>query len=246
MSKSKKPQDVFEAWERQHEAFKLKNPGVSFTKVLMEKTAESLRKGSGHPTLGRNIDGHEDWWKAGASTFAYYLKLFPITAQSKVVDYGCGSLRIGAHFIRYLDPGHYFGLELAKGLYEIGQDVVGPDTIGEKAPRFGLIDTDALDEAAAFGADFVYSTAVAFHVHPDELALYHANLVKLTAKPGATLLFDTKISEQPLRYRERAWAWPLEMYLEALAPLTFVRAVKMNERVELGVRFENQTLEFRR
>ena len=236
----------FEAWDRQHALFKLKNPGVSFTKMQMEKTAESLQKGKAHPTLGRNIIDHTDWWTAGASTFAHYMKLFPIAQSSRVIDYGCGSLRVGAHFIRYLDPGCYFGLELAKGLYEIGEEVIGPELIAEKRPRLGLTETTALDDAIAFGADFVYSTAVAFHVHPDEMALYCANLIRLSAKPGATVFFDVKTSETPLRYRERSWSWPVEMYLKALAPLTFVRGVKLNERTELGVRFENQILEFRR
>ncbi|HWA89884.1 MAG TPA: hypothetical protein VG889_07605 [Rhizomicrobium sp.] len=236
----------FAAFDRQHAAFKQKHPGQSYTKMQMEKTAEALRQGKGHPTLGRNIDGHADWWSAGQPTFAHYLKTFPIAPQSKVIDYGCGSLRVGAHFIRYLDPGCFFGLELAKGLYEMGQEIIGPELLAEKVPRFGLTGSPALREAAAFGADYVYSTAVAFHVHPDELPLYHMNLVKLAAKPGATLFFDTKIADAPLRYRERSWAWPLQMYLDALAPLSFVRAVKMNERTELGVRFENQILEFRR
>jgi hypothetical protein len=238
--------DPFAAFDRQHTAFKMKNPGASFTKMQMEKTAETLQKGKAHPTLGRNIIDHEDWWSAGAPTFTYYLKTFRIAPNSKVIDYGCGSLRVGAHFIRYLDPESFFGLELAKGLYEMGEEVIGPETLARKKPRLGLIDTPALDDATAFGADFVYSTAVAFHVHPEDLALYHANLIKLTAKPGATLFFDTKISDTPLRYRERSWAWPMAMYLEALAPLTFVRAIKMNARTELGVRFEDQILEFRR
>lgn len=238
--------DAFADWDRRYALFKRKNPGVSFTKMQMEKTAQTLQTGKAHPTLGRNIIDHADWWTAGVATFAHYMKLFPIAPGSRVIDYGCGSLRVGAHFIRFLDPGCYFGLELANGLYQLGEEVIGPELIARKKPRLGLIDTPALGEAVAFGADFVYSTAVAFHVHPDEMALYCANLIKLAAKPGATLFFDVKTSETPLRYRERSWSWPLGMYLEALAPLTLVRSIEMNERTELGVRFVDQILEFRR
>lgn len=238
--------DAFADFDRRYALFKLKNPGASYTKMQMEKTAETLKKGKAHPTLGRNIIDHADWWTAGAATFAHYMKLFPISQSSKVIDYGCGSLRVGAHFIRFLDPGRYFGLELAKGLYEMGEEVIGPELIAEKKPRLGLIETPAVEEAIAFGADFIYSTAVAFHVHPEEMPLYCANLIKLAAKPGATLFFDAKISETPLRYRERSWSWPMEMYLKALAPLTLVRGIEMNERTELGVRFVDHILEFRR
>lgn len=239
-------ESAFERWDRQAREFRERNPGESFTKYQMEKSIENLKRGGSHPTLGRNIDGHENWWDAGAATYAHYRKLFPIRDSSRVVDYGCGSLRVGAHFIRALDPGCYFGLELAGGLYEIGQEVIGEAILAEKQPRFGLVGTPAVQEAEAFGADFVYSTAVAFHVAPDDLELYHANLVKLAAKPGAMLFFDTKISDKPHRYRERAWAWPLQMYREALAPLTLVHEIHMQERVEHGVRFENRILAFRR
>ncbi len=245
-SPGKTPMERFQEWDRQLAAFKKNNPGESFTKVQMEKIAAVLKAGGSHPTLGKNIDGFEDWWQAGASTFAHYCKLFSISPGHRLVDYGCGSLRVGAHFIRYLDPGCYFGVELASGLYELGQEVVGPQMLAAKAPRFGLIGAGAVAQAAGLGADFVYSTSVAFHVHPDELPQYHENLVQLTAKPGASLFFDTKISDKPLRYRERAWAWPLEMYLEALAPLQLVRQIPMQKRTELGVTFENRILEFRR
>jgi SAM-dependent methyltransferase len=236
----------FEKWDNWYQRFKERHPGTSVIKAEMERMAQKLKTGASHPTLGANIQGHADWWEAGISSFTHYVKQFDITPADRMVDYGCGSLRVGAHFIRYLDPGHYFGLELASGLYELGQEVIGEALLAQKRPRFGLIETDAVDEAAAFGADIVYSTAVAFHVHPDELALYHANLLKLTAKPGARLIFDTKISHAPFRYRERAWAWPMPMYLDVLAPLQFEREILMQERVENGVRFENKILQFRR
>ena len=63
----------------------------------------------------------------------------PIPPDSILIDYGCGSLRVGAHFIRYLDPGCYFGLELAEGLYEIGQEVIGRELLDGKFPRFGFV-----------------------------------------------------------------------------------------------------------
>ncbi len=237
----------FAAWEAKAESFKRDNPGVSYTKVLMEKTVGRLRQGLLHPTLGHNIhNGQEDWWKAGASTFNHYSKRFQIDSGSKLVDYGCGSLRVGAHFIRYLDPGHYFGLEIARGLYDMGLEVLGPELLAEKQPHLGITDSPALEDAVAFGADFVISNAVAFHVHPEEMGLYLGNLLRLTHKAGAMLIFDTKIADEPLRYRDRAWAWPLQTYIDALAPLQLVDQSKAATRVELGVEFENRVLAFRR
>ena len=36
------------------------------------------------------------------------------------LDIACGSLRGGVHFIRYLEPGHYLGLDREPKLIELG------------------------------------------------------------------------------------------------------------------------------
>jgi SAM-dependent methyltransferase len=40
-----------------------------------------------------------------------------------LLDIGCGSLRGGVHFIRYLKPGHYFGIDRDKLLLEAGREI---------------------------------------------------------------------------------------------------------------------------
>jgi len=39
------------------------------------------------------------------------------------LDVGCGSFRGGVHFIRYLKPGHYFGIDKNKELLDAGRNV---------------------------------------------------------------------------------------------------------------------------
>jgi len=49
-----------------------------------------------------------------------------------LLDIGCGSLRGGVHFIRYLDKGHYFGIDKDPQLLEAGKNI--------ELVRYGLID----------------------------------------------------------------------------------------------------------
>src|SRR5262249_41100784 len=138
----------------------------------------------------------------------------------KVVDYGCGSLRIGGHFIRFLDPDRYYGLDVTDGFFEMGRELIGHDLITQKRPRFAVIDVASLTDATAFGADIVLSSAVSYHVHPSETAIYYGNLQRLAAKPGARLFFDVSISDVPLR--NKSWCWPLDFYIQSLPELTFI------------------------
>lgn len=49
-----------------------------------------------------------------------------------LLDVGCGPLRAGLHFIRHLEPGHYYGVDLHAELLAAGRDV--------ELPRHGLVD----------------------------------------------------------------------------------------------------------
>jgi SAM-dependent methyltransferase len=201
-------------------AYRERNPEKTYAQWLHEAAVLHVRTGSPHATLGGNLR-KGDWWDAGVGTFERYRRLFAIEPDKKVVDYGCGSLRVGAHFIRYLDPGKYFGLDVTTGLVETGKELIGDEMLADKKPQFGAIEEKALAKAAKFGADFVCSTAVCYHVYPEEAPTYFGNLIRLCAKTGATLAFDMSLSDQPAP--EHALSMPIDFYIEQLKPLEFVK-----------------------
>jgi SAM-dependent methyltransferase len=205
---------------RAFEAYKARNPGQSYAQWLHQAAVKHVKQGLQHATLGSNLQNTDDWWDAGRVTFNRYLKLAAIAPDAKVVDYGCGSLRVGGHFIRHLEPGHYYGLDVTTDLIEAGKAMIGDALLVEKAPQFGPIDAAALKKAAAFGADYVISTAVCYHVYPEEAPVYFDNLRQLAKKPGARVLFDASISDTPTG--EHALSKPIDYFVQALAPLEFV------------------------
>ncbi len=60
-----------------------------------------------------------------------------MTAESKVLDIGCGCLRVAYWLIRFLDPGCYFGIEPASVRVDYGLHYLfTPEEIELKHPRF--------------------------------------------------------------------------------------------------------------
>ncbi|NPA93437.1 MAG: class I SAM-dependent methyltransferase [Chloroflexi bacterium] len=60
-----------------------------------------------------------------------------LTPESRVLDVGCGSLRIGYWLIHFLLPQHYFGIEPNVPMLEAGkQFLLDPEVLAYKAPRF--------------------------------------------------------------------------------------------------------------
>lgn len=235
--------EVFDEFDQRFLDWRIANPGRSYAQYQTSRELISLQRGNDHATLGPKLRRFENWWEAGTETFARLQRLSSLRADDKVLDYGCGSLRIGGHFIRFLDPDRYFGLDVTGGFFEMGRDLIGAELMAQKRPRFGVIDEDSLADGAAYGADIVLSTAVSYHVHPTETPVYYGNLQRLAAKPGARLFFDVSISDAPLR--NRSWCWPLEFYVASLPELTFVKMDGGLHRPE-GANFSMGVLEFQR
>lgn len=79
------------------------------------------------------------------------------------LDVGCGSLRGGIHFVRYLEPGHYCGLDIQQQLLDAGRrelDAAGIDPTSARLLQ---------DDAFSFGRfeqqfDFALAQSVFTHL----------------------------------------------------------------------------------
>jgi hypothetical protein len=197
--------------------------GTKEARRRYDRIAEKLRGGQRHPTLGFHPDRSEtDWWQAGEFRFTKMIKAFAIAPHHRVIDYGCGSLRLGGHFMRYLERGNYFGLDVAGDLIAMGRELIGPEIVADRAPHLALIEEPALEAAEAFGASFLFSEAVDYHVVPDELDYYYRTLLRLVHVPGSALLLSVRIGDVEQEYIQGCWARPLEHFQRVLAPLAYV------------------------
>ena len=217
----------------------------------MERVANSVAQGRPHNTLGNNLmrDGksHGDFWEAGEAKAKSYMEFLNMPRPgAKVVEYGCGSLRMGAHFMRELSSGSYMGLDVAEGLLNLGKELVGNEIISGKKPTLRIISPDSVDEAMKFGADGVFSCAVSMHVHPDELAFYFDSLKKITSKPGCRLVFDAAIAKKSVRFGNRNWAWEEDFLFSRLEGLDLIKTHMGEWQKRFGIKMAIATYEFQR
>jgi SAM-dependent methyltransferase len=100
---------------------------------------------------------------AAASQFAL-LFLLGLREHHRLLDFGCGSLRLGRLAIPYLAPDRYFGVEPETRLVEAGfEHELGQDARTLKRPRF---DDNRDWRADVFGEqfDFIIAQSVFSHV----------------------------------------------------------------------------------
>ncbi len=224
-------------WDALFDAYKRDNPGTTFGNFYADWVLAKIRDGKPVNALGpklrdRKTGEKREFGTAGITIYKSYAKRFGIEPHHKLVDYGCGSFMTGVHFIRALDAGNYFGLDVTPHFMEMGKDMIGRAVLGAKCPRSAVIGEQSLAAAVAFQADFVISNAVAYHVHPEDMDYYLNNLRRLCAKPGCTLVLDAMISRSPFRYKLSGWSWPLADFVQRLEPLVFLGAQGKKKVIE--------------
>ena len=197
---------------RRHARWQRAHPGASFGEYYAAAHVRKLARGWPHATLG-----HLGWDHAGMPTewdkekFAArgdkdwsHIRAMGVKPTDRLVDYGCGSLRVGQHAMRFLDPGCYWGLDVTDDFFGPATGLLDAALVAEKRPKVGVINPDNLAEVRRWKPDVIFSNAVVQHVPPTELRSYFQSLASLMA-PGATALVIFVSGPDGERYQGMNW-----------------------------------------
>lgn len=90
------------------------------------------------------------------------LKEHGLQPQHRLLDVGCGALRGGVHFVPYLDPGHYCGLDSNASLLVAGQHELA---LAGCADRDARLIADGDFRVERFGQRFEFALSVSVFTH---------------------------------------------------------------------------------
>ena len=114
---------------------------------------------------GRHREVIGGMWDAVGALQLDFMKGQGLAPQHRLLDVGCGSLRGGLHFVDWLEPGNYFGIDISEALLEAGYDrELGPLGLQAKLPRKNLRTTSDFD-ATPFGVTFDMAIAQSVFTH---------------------------------------------------------------------------------
>lgn len=214
----------FKWWRRRH-------PGASFGDYYADTVAQSLRRGGTHKTLGDKAFLSAAPFSSGAkqdtesfAERARYILDFLIAAglrpDDRCIEYGCGSLRVGQHLIRYLETDHYFGLDLVDDFYRAGLNLLPSDLVREKQPRFGVIGERGLQDGADFMPTVIVAISVLKHVPVDELKVFFSKILSMSG-PKTRVFISFGESKVTARAGASIWSYSaadLERCIAAINP----------------------------
>ncbi len=160
------------------------------------QSANEVARRIAEETGGFTGGGVELFAEAGKYSFNS-LKKNRLKPSSRVLDYGCGALRLGYWLVRFLDPGCYFGIEPTKKFLAAGlKHAVDPELQAEKRPRFhhsGDFDFSVFGEKF----DFVVARSIFSHASPEQFSKSMESFRDNSTEDGIMLA-----SYRPLRKRD--------------------------------------------
>jgi len=115
------------------------------------------------------------------------LKAEGMLKTSRVLDFGCGSLRAGGWLIEYLEPGNYYGIEPSIDMVKVGMEIFPPE-IAERVDDDHFSSNDAMD-MAVFGEsfDYVLARSVWTHASKNQIDKMLGSFANSTAPEGKLL-----------------------------------------------------------
>jgi hypothetical protein len=191
--------------ERAYAEWRQRNPGKKRADYYAALVSTGLDKGASHPTLGGTLDGAVPYEQSGVTELER-LRNAGLKPHHVCVDYGCGSLRVGQHLIRYLNASRYWGLDTTDQFFKMGVDLIGQALVRDKQPHLHVIAPAALADTAAARPDFIYSNAVVLHVPPEEIEEFWQNVMALFNR-STTALINIRLSRTAKRISSRSWAY---------------------------------------
>jgi SAM-dependent methyltransferase len=135
-------------------------------------------------TYKEYLGGGKENWESRGEFQLYFLKKMGLMPECRLLDVGCGPLRAGVHFIRYLGPGHYAGFDYNFDFVETALRVVADDpALSEKRPFLARVND--FDFSLVEGKfDYVMAFSVLNHCDEEKKNLFFQRLPAILQPTG--------------------------------------------------------------
>ncbi|MFJ9177617.1 class I SAM-dependent methyltransferase [Streptomyces sp. NPDC102360] len=125
----------------------------------------------------------ERWLALGAMQFDYLVR-HGLRPEHRMLEIGCGNLRAGWRFIDYLEPGHYYGVDISPDILFAAQDTLRDQGLQERVPTLTPVRDLALGFLPEGRFDVVHAHSVFSHSPLSVIEECFAHVGRLLAPGG--------------------------------------------------------------
>lgn len=194
--------------------WRLCNPSKRFHDYYVLEVQKKIERSGSHETLCTNARNPERYSKTAELEVAF-LREFGLSKEHRVVDYGCGSLRLGQKLISWLDSGNYIGLDVTDQFFKDGLSALSDGERDSVAGKVEVISEETILRFSQTPSDYLISTAVFYHIPRSEMHRFFSMLLSLL-KPGGQAFIDFSIGDEYVKTGNMTWQIPEWLIREEL------------------------------
>lgn len=121
--------------------------------------------------MNRRIKKNPNWGLNLNKEFQLtYLKKHGLMPNHKFLDFGCGAIAAGRHFISYLDKGMYTGLDVSEAVLDEAKSRIKSEGLLDKEAQLVHIPAGDISLLPASHFDYLLAQSVFTHMPPDEIS----------------------------------------------------------------------------
>jgi 2-polyprenyl-3-methyl-5-hydroxy-6-metoxy-1,4-benzoquinol methylase len=150
---------------------KLAFKGLLFDGARLQELVEVRRKNALEDSMG-----FRGQWEEHRRFQIDFLKSHGLSPAHTLLEIGCGPLTGGVPIIGYLQPSHYFGIDIRESVLNLAWQEVGLENLSAKNPRLIHSSTFGAGELGNERFDFVLSFSVLYHLSDELLAQYFSTV----------------------------------------------------------------------
>jgi len=156
------------------------------------------------------------WEEMGKLQFDFLVKR-GLRPHHTLLDVGCGTLRGGRHFIKYLNAGNYTGFDISPKAIEYGRKLVEEERLTDKIPVLFVSEEKNLkfEELRGKTFDFLLAQSVLTHLPPESIEELFENIGKVM-KEKSSFYFTYFDGERYKHFSIEDFRYPFS-HLESLA-----------------------------
>ncbi len=140
------------------------------------------------------------WEEMGKLQFDFIISK-GLKPEHNLLDIGCGSLRGGLWFIRYLNTSNYWGIDISRNILSAGRNLVVKEGLESKEPNL-IVNRDlSFREFKGRKFNYILAQSVFTHMPDEDIEECFSNLRKIL-KPNS--LFFTTFNKGSKRWYHRA------------------------------------------
>jgi cyclopropane fatty-acyl-phospholipid synthase-like methyltransferase len=146
----------------------------------------------GQPNLFHGNDRHPE--------FANIVEALSLEPGQRVLDYGCATIAVGEHLIRYLDPQCYVGMDVSKEAIELGRKRIRETDLYLKGPVVLHLPQGEFPSESLLHFDYAIALSVFTHCPPKTI-LAIIKYVRSLLKPGGKFMADVCLVEKDIIFQ---------------------------------------------